>query len=147
METEVTQVLQGRFRTIDGPTVFLKIDTEGDKTRCAGSLFQNVTTRTKKAPLLRRRRLNIDVLRHLPYSRDMASNDLHLLRSLQHFQAEKFFTNAKSIKGFLFYSTFVLSHVKWANQIKFTIHFRLILSEPALIIISFIKKARKKRVH
>ncbi len=38
MGIKVTQVLQGRFRTIDGPTVFLKIDTEGDKTRCAGSL-------------------------------------------------------------------------------------------------------------
>ncbi len=36
--TEVTQVLQGRFRAIGGPTVFLKIDTEDDKTRCAGSL-------------------------------------------------------------------------------------------------------------
>ncbi len=35
MGAEVTQVLQGRFRTIDGPTIFLKIDTEGDKIRCA----------------------------------------------------------------------------------------------------------------
>ncbi len=31
MGTEVTQVLQGRFRTNDGPTVFLKMETEGDK--------------------------------------------------------------------------------------------------------------------
>ncbi len=34
---------------------FLKIDTEGDKTRCVGSLFQKFTARTEKAPLLRRR--------------------------------------------------------------------------------------------
>ncbi len=52
MGTEVTQVLQGRFRTNDGPTVFLKMETEGAKTRCAGSLFQYLTTRTEKAPLL-----------------------------------------------------------------------------------------------
>ncbi len=32
---------------------FLKIDTEGDKARCAGSLFQNFTIQTEKAPLLR----------------------------------------------------------------------------------------------
>ncbi len=31
---------------------FLKIDTEGDKTRCAGSLFQYFTTQTEKAPAL-----------------------------------------------------------------------------------------------
>ncbi len=49
MGIEVTQVLQGRFRT--------KMETEGAKTRCAGSLFQYFTTRTEKAPLLRRRRL------------------------------------------------------------------------------------------
>ncbi len=36
---------------------FLKIDTEGDKTKCAGSLFQYFTTQTENAPLLRRRRL------------------------------------------------------------------------------------------
>ncbi len=48
MGTEITQVLQGRFRTIDVPTVFLKIDTEGDKTRCAGSLFQNFTTELRR---------------------------------------------------------------------------------------------------
>ncbi len=35
----------------------LKIYTEGDKTRCAGSLLQYITARTEKAPLLRRRRL------------------------------------------------------------------------------------------
>ncbi len=57
MGTEITQVLQKGFRTIDGPTVFLTIDTEGDKTRCAGSLFKYFTTQTEKAPLLRRRRL------------------------------------------------------------------------------------------
>ncbi len=57
MGTEVTQVLQGRFRTNDGPTVFLKIDTEGEKTRCAGSLFQKFTIRTEKAPLISRGRL------------------------------------------------------------------------------------------
>ncbi len=57
MGTEVTQVLQERFRTNDGPTVFLKIETEGAKTRCAGRLLQNFTIRTEKAPLLRRRRL------------------------------------------------------------------------------------------
>ncbi len=38
-----------RFWTIDGSTVFLKIDTEGDKARCAGSLFQYFTTRIEKA--------------------------------------------------------------------------------------------------
>ncbi len=38
MVTGVTQLLQGRFRTNDGPTVLLKIDTEGDETRCAGSI-------------------------------------------------------------------------------------------------------------
>ncbi len=43
MGTEFTQALQGRFRTIDGPTVFLKIEKEGAKTGCAGSLFQNFT--------------------------------------------------------------------------------------------------------
>ncbi len=43
----VTQVLQGRFRPIDDPTAFLK-------TRCAKSLFQYFTTRTEKAPPLRR---------------------------------------------------------------------------------------------
>ncbi len=59
MGTEVTQVLQGRFRTIDSPTIFLKIDTEDDKTRCAGSLFQNLTIRTVKAPRLRVRRLTV----------------------------------------------------------------------------------------
>ncbi len=57
MGTEITQVLQERFRTIDGPIFFFKIDTEGDETRCAGSRFQCFTTRTEKAPLLRRRRL------------------------------------------------------------------------------------------
>ncbi len=36
-----------------GPTVFLKIDTKGDRTRGAGNLFQYFTTRTEKAPLLR----------------------------------------------------------------------------------------------
>ncbi len=49
MGKEVTQVLQGRFRTNDGPTVFLKIETEDAKTRCAGSLLQHFTTRTEKA--------------------------------------------------------------------------------------------------
>ncbi len=34
---------------------FLKKDTEGDKIRRAGSLFQNFTIRTEKAPLLHRR--------------------------------------------------------------------------------------------
>ncbi len=48
MGTEVTQVLQGRFRTNDGPTVFLKVDTEGDKTKCAGSLFQYFMIRTER---------------------------------------------------------------------------------------------------
>ncbi len=37
--------------------LFFRIDAEGDQTRCAGSLFQYFTTRTEKAPLLRRRRL------------------------------------------------------------------------------------------
>ncbi len=50
-----------RFYTADfGPMTvkqFLKIDTEGDKTRCEGSLFQNFTIRTQKAPPLRQRRL------------------------------------------------------------------------------------------
>ncbi len=32
---------------------FLKIDTDGDKTRGTGSLFQYFTTRIEKAPLLR----------------------------------------------------------------------------------------------
>ncbi len=36
---------------------FLRLDTEGGKTRCAGSVLQYFTTRTEKAPLLRRRRL------------------------------------------------------------------------------------------
>ncbi len=53
--TEFTQVLQERFWSIDGPTVFLKIHNEGDKTRGAGNLFQYFTTRTEKASLLRRR--------------------------------------------------------------------------------------------
>ncbi len=45
METEITPVLQERFRTIDGPAVFfLKIDTEGDKTRWTGNLFHYFTT-------------------------------------------------------------------------------------------------------
>ncbi len=37
--------------------IILKIGTEGNKTRCAGSLFQDFTTRNEKAQLLRRRRL------------------------------------------------------------------------------------------
>ncbi len=57
MGTEVTQVLQGRFRTNDGPTVFWKKETEDAKTRCAGSLLQDFTIQTEKAPLLRRSRL------------------------------------------------------------------------------------------
>ncbi len=36
---------------------FLKMDTEGDKARCARSLFQYFTTRTEQAPLLHRRQL------------------------------------------------------------------------------------------
>ncbi len=36
---------------------FFNIETEGAKTRCAGSLFQYFTTRAEKTPLLRRRRL------------------------------------------------------------------------------------------
>ncbi len=40
--TEITQVLQGRFWTIEGPTVFLKTGTEGDITRGAGNLFQEI---------------------------------------------------------------------------------------------------------
>ncbi len=43
-------------------TVFLKIDTEGTKTRCAGSLFQNFTIWTEKAPLLRQRWLGPSVI-------------------------------------------------------------------------------------
>ncbi len=33
------KVLQERFRTIDVPNVFLKIDTENDKTTDAGNRF------------------------------------------------------------------------------------------------------------
>ncbi len=43
-------MLQERFWTIDGPTGFLEIDTEGDKTICTGSLFQYFTTLKEKAP-------------------------------------------------------------------------------------------------
>ncbi len=57
MGREITQVLQEKIPTVDGPTVNLKIDTEGDKTRGVGSLFQYFTTRIEKAPFLRRRRL------------------------------------------------------------------------------------------
>ncbi len=57
MGTKVTQLLQGRFLINDGPAVFLKIETEDAKARCAGSLFQNFTIRTEKAQLLRRRQL------------------------------------------------------------------------------------------
>ncbi len=59
MGTETPQVLHEKFRTIDCPTVFLKIDTDGDKTRRAGSPFQYFRTRTEKAPLLRQRRLGL----------------------------------------------------------------------------------------
>ncbi len=38
---------------------FLKIETEGAMTRCAGSLFLYFTTRAEKAQLLRRRRLGL----------------------------------------------------------------------------------------
>ncbi len=38
-ETEFTQVLQERLRTTGGPTVFLKTNTEVDKTKGAGSCF------------------------------------------------------------------------------------------------------------
>ncbi len=39
-ETEITQVLQERFRATDGPTVFfLKRNTEGHMTRSAGNLL------------------------------------------------------------------------------------------------------------
>ncbi len=61
MGTEVTQVLHENF----GPMtvqLFLKIETDGAKTRCAGCLFQNFTIRTEKAPLLRRRRDLVDRL-------------------------------------------------------------------------------------
>ncbi len=53
MWTEVTQLLQGRFRTIDSPTVF-KVDTESDTTRWTGSLFQNFTIRTELSSLLQK---------------------------------------------------------------------------------------------
>ncbi len=37
--------------TIDGPTVFLKLDTEGDNTRGADNLFHYFTTRKEKVRL------------------------------------------------------------------------------------------------
>ncbi len=60
MGTEVIQVLQGRLRTNDGPTVFLKMETEGGKTRCAGSLLQYFTTRTEKTPSTDRKGTDTD---------------------------------------------------------------------------------------
>ncbi len=50
--TEVTQVRQNGFRTLDRPTVFFK----DDKTRAAGNPSQHFTTRTENAPILHRRR-------------------------------------------------------------------------------------------
>ncbi len=47
MGREITQVLHGKIPTVDGPTVNLKIDTEGDKTRGAGSLFLFFMARLK----------------------------------------------------------------------------------------------------
>ncbi len=38
--------------------LFLKVDTEGDKTRGASNLYQYFTTRAKKATILRRRWLS-----------------------------------------------------------------------------------------
>ncbi len=37
MGADITQVLQEKFRTSDSPAAFLKIDTEGDKRRCAST--------------------------------------------------------------------------------------------------------------
>ncbi len=51
MGTEVTQVLQGRFRTIDGRTVFFKIETESDKARCAGGHPEVVTAARNEGPV------------------------------------------------------------------------------------------------
>ncbi len=39
------------------PNCFLKKNSEGDKVRDAGNLFQYFMTRPEKVPLLRRRRL------------------------------------------------------------------------------------------
>ncbi len=47
---ELELELQDTFLTIDGPTVFFKIDTEDDKTRGGG----NLATQTENAPLLHR---------------------------------------------------------------------------------------------
>ncbi len=47
-EQKITQVLQKRFRTIDGQNVFLKTDM----TRGTSNLLQYLTTRTENAPLL-----------------------------------------------------------------------------------------------
>ncbi len=57
MGKEDTQVLQGRSNC------FLEIGTEGAKTKCAGSLFQDFTIRTEEAPFLRRRRLGPSINR------------------------------------------------------------------------------------
>ncbi len=45
----------GKISTLQ---LFLKIDTEGDKTRGTDNLFQYFTTQIEKAPFLRRRRLD-----------------------------------------------------------------------------------------
>ncbi len=53
---EEEQKLYRRFRKDNGPLTvqlfFLKIDTEGDKTRGAGDVVQYFRTRSENAPLL-----------------------------------------------------------------------------------------------
>ncbi len=49
-------MLQERFRTMDGPTMFFKTETEGGLTKEVGHLVQYLMTRTETAKLFRRRR-------------------------------------------------------------------------------------------
>ncbi len=46
--------------------------------------------------------LNVDVLRHPPFSSDMATNDLILFRSLQTFLAEGLLNDAEAVKTCLY---------------------------------------------
>ncbi len=54
--------------------------------------------------------LNFENLLHPPYSPDMASTDLHLFRSLQHFLADKICNDIEEVKKCL---NDFLRHIIW----------------------------------
>ncbi len=56
-EQKLHRCFKKDFGPLTAQRVFFKTDTEGDKPRGTGNLFQYFTTRTGNAPFLRRRRL------------------------------------------------------------------------------------------